>query len=184
MAEQTDVTFLVEQTGVVFTVQSVGVLFRTVGSNVVALASLADVTVEDYFTVNGYTDVVAVSIDLLGVPSTQLGEGDDLGFDDTVNSTVVLLGFQPTSVDGRVVVQNLDLHTVVSSVNTHGGTDTDTVVYTRINECELETKNEVAVLLFGVEVTQTAVLSSYEDGTVFGYIVSSVRRYFAQRVHR
>ena len=53
MAEQTDVTFLVEQTGVVLVVQSVGVLVRTVGSNVVALASLADVTVEDYFTVNG-----------------------------------------------------------------------------------------------------------------------------------
>ena len=64
-----------------------------------------------------------------------------------------------TGIDGIVVVKNLTLaHTIVSSINTHRGTDTHTIVYTWAQEAELEAIDEVAVLLVGVEVARAAIV--------------------------
>ena len=68
MSAEADVTFLVEQTGVVLVVESVRIGVATVGSHIVTLASLTDVTVENNLAINRYGDMIANSLDFLGMP--------------------------------------------------------------------------------------------------------------------
>ena len=65
MSAEADITFLVEQTGVVLVVESVRIGVATVGSHIVTLASLTDVTVENNLAINRYGDMIANSLDFL-----------------------------------------------------------------------------------------------------------------------
>jgi hypothetical protein len=151
VTEETDVTLLVEQAWVVQMVNSVLVV-TTIWSYVVTLASLADVTLKDNLAINSDLDVVTLDADLLCVPLAKRTPLDTLCWDDTIYRTVYLVLAQ-ASVDRSVVVQHLNLHTLVSSINTHRCADTYTVVYTLAVEAELKAEYEVSILLLCVEVT-------------------------------
>ena len=71
------------------------------------------------------------------------------------------------------MVEDLELHSVVSSVLAHGCTDTYTVVGTG-SELELETEDEVAVLVLCIEVTETVAALADSDCTVLCSIVCLV----------
>ena len=86
---------------------------------------------------------------------------------------MMLVGFQPRCVDGVEVVKNLNLHSVVSSVLAHGGTDTYTIVCTCC-ELELETEDKVAILVLCVEVTEAAATFAYCNSTIFSSVVCLV----------
>ena len=81
---QCDVTLLVEQTGVVLVVNSVRILVAALGVYVVALASSADVTVNDNLTINSYSDTVTLDANLLAVPLAESTPLDTLCRDDTI----------------------------------------------------------------------------------------------------
>jgi hypothetical protein len=81
---QSDVALLVEQTGVVLVVNSVRILVAALGVYVVALASSADVTVNDNLTINCYSDTVALDANLLAVPLAESTPLDTLCRDDTI----------------------------------------------------------------------------------------------------
>ena len=151
MTKETDVTLLVEQAWVVQMIDSVLVV-TTIWSYVVTLASLADVTLKDNLAINCNLDVVTLDADLLCVPLAERTPLDALRWDDTIYRTVYLVLTQ-ACVDRSIVVQYLDLHTVVSSINTHRCADTYTIVYTLTVEAELKAEYEVRVLLLCVEIT-------------------------------
>ena len=85
MTQESDVSLLVEHTGVVAVVSGVGVAVATVGSYVVALASLAYVAVYDNFAVNSNGNVVTLHADFLGAPLAQRLVLNTLCGDYTVN---------------------------------------------------------------------------------------------------
>ena len=170
MTEETDVTGLVEHTGMVMVVNGIGVVVASVGSYIVTLAGFLDVAIYNYLAVNGNGNVVALNADFLLAPFAQWLVLDTLGGYNTIYGAVNLIVAQ-TCIDGVVVIQNLTFaHTIVSSINTHRSTDTNTVVYTRAQEAELEAEDEVAILFLGIEVALVAVVGCYVDATVDGHI--------------
>ena len=84
VSQEADMALLVEQTWVVAAINSVGVLVATIGSNIVALASLADVAIDDNFTIYDNGDVITLSADFLAVPLAQSAPLDTLCGDDAI----------------------------------------------------------------------------------------------------
>ena len=116
---------------------------------VVALAGGADIAVDDNLAVDRNLDAVTLNADLLGVPLSQLGRDDTLGGDDAVDRTVYLILAQ-VCVDRVVMVEDLDLHTVVCGILAHLGTYAHTVVHAGAVEAELEAQHEILILLLAV----------------------------------
>ena len=95
---------------------------------------------------------------------------DALGGNDAIDGTVDLILAQAL-VDGIVVVENLDLHAIVGSIDAVLGADADAVVDARTHKAELKAENEVGVFLVGVEVAVGSVVGTDVDSTVDGQVV-------------
>ena len=145
----------------------------SVGADVVALAGFADVAIENDLAIDGNGDVVADGTNLLSVPGAELGELDTLGGDDAIDGAVLLVLAQ-IAVVGGIVVENLNLHALVGSIDVHRGADANAVVDTQHHELELEAVDEVAVLLLRVEVATVAIGGIHVDGAVDEGIVVEV----------
>ena len=149
-------------------VDGVRILLSTFGSHVVALACLADVGVDDDLTVDGNLDVVALHYDLLLAPLAERLVNDPLGRNDAINGAVYLILVE-VGIHGSVMVKDLTLaHCIVCSVDVERGTDTHAVVHAFFKETELETIDEVPVLLLGIEVSAEVRIDV--DGTVHGSV--------------
>ena len=72
------------------------------------------------------------------------------------------------------MIENLDFHTLVSSIHTHRCTDTHSIVHTFLHETEFKTEDEIAVFLFGIEIATVAILGTYTDSTIHRYIVDGI----------
>ena len=124
-----------------------------------ALGNLADIGIGNDLSVHLDGNMVAFHYDFLGAPLPQRLVLDALGRHYSVNGTVYLIVPQPSCVGGSVVVQNLELaHAVICRIHVLGSTHSDTVVHAFLKEAELETVDEVAVFLVGVEVAGGTVI--------------------------
>ena len=68
MTAEADEAFFVEEAGMALVVNGVGVGLSGFGSHIVALASLADIAIDEDFAIQGDGDVVALGTDFLVVP--------------------------------------------------------------------------------------------------------------------
>ena len=138
-----------------------------------SLTSLADITVEDDFTVHRHLDAVALHHDFFGVPSTQLREDDTFGRNDAIHRTMYLI-FAQILVDRCIMVENLDFHTLVSCIHTHRSTDADTIVHTFLHEAEFETEDEITVFLLCIKIAVTTIMGTDIDDSIHRHIVNLV----------
>ena len=120
---------------------------------VVPLACSPDVAVDYDLAVDCHLDAVAFHADLLGAPFSKGFVDDPLGGDHSVHGAMDLVLAEPAGVLLGVMVEDLDLaHSVVGGVDADRSPDAYPVVDTLRKEAELETVDEVAVLLRGVEI--------------------------------
>ena len=85
-----------------------------------------------------------------------------LGGDDIVNGAVILPGVK-VLVPRAAVVEHLNFHPGIRGVALRGRADADAVVGVG-SQLELEAKNKVAVLFFGVKIA--AVVNGAVDGAI------------------
>ena len=83
---------------------------------------------------------------------------------------------EPRAILLGVVVQNLNLHTLVCRIDIHRCTYADTIVDTLLIEAELKAEHEVGVLFLGVEVTLGTILCSNIEVVLLHTITLGVTR--------
>ena len=174
VAQQTEMAFLIEESGMVLAVHGIGILLRAVLRDVVSLAGLADIAVEDHTAVDRDRNAVAHGVYLHRIPRPQIAEHDVfLRRDDAVDGAVLLVDAQ-VLVDRRVVVENLDFHAVIGGVHAHRRTDADAVVDAPAQEAEFEAQVEIAVLLDPQGIDGN--LLTFENGDAIAKIVRLLYR--------
>ncbi len=85
MSTEADVTFFVEEAGMVTMVDHVGIAFRSLGTYRMTLTCLAYICVDNNLAVDRNGDMVAYSLDFLGVPLFDGTEVEMLGTYDSID---------------------------------------------------------------------------------------------------
>ena len=131
-------SFFIKQPGVIQMIYSVRVPSWTVFGYIVSFAGCTDITVKNNLTVYSNRDMITHSTYLFHIPCTVRSELHPFGRNDSIDRPMLLV-FMQTFLDGGVMVEYLNFHTVIGSVHAHRGAYTDTVVYTLAIEAELKT---------------------------------------------
>ena len=172
MTAEANIAILVEKSGVVFVVHGIRIFLSAVGSHIMSLASLANVAIGNNFSVHGNGNTVANGTNFLGVPSVLL-KGDVLWHADSVNRAVHLIRLQ-TGINRIVMVENLNLHSVISSVAADVCTYAHAVVYARGFITVVKAINDIAILFLGIKITASAIVGCYENSAVVGSISGGI----------
>ena len=136
-----------------------------------ALACLTHICVNDNLTIYCHCNPVTNYTDLLTAPLSERFVDDPLRRNDSIDRTMNLIRPE-ISIHWSVMVKNLNLaHALISSIHTHRGPNTYAIVHAFLKEAELETKDEIPILLLCVKIPCVTVACSHVDTTV-KYLIS------------